>query len=391
MSLSSKLKQVVESLDLDLEERVVLTEAATGPYVVTPVLAALGGARVYAYTRATQYGTVADVVDATMSLTRALDIDEGRLSIIDSLPEDIIAKSDVITNSGHLRPLDKSVIRYAKSEAIIPLMYEAWELRAEDLDLDYIKSRGIRVVATNERHPDVDVFSYLGELAVRQIHLAGLSLTRNRFMLYCNNPFGPYLARTIGALCAELIVVDDKNDPSAYAGSSITWAGNLEQLKDQLPRTDIAGIILAAYPFDQEWIGTDGIIHPQFVCDNFPGAVVLRFAGHVDESSLTTSRDRVLPEECADRSHGVSAQRARTRSGHPTPGRKLEGGRGGPGRRQHVPRHPDLGVAMTQVPDTGDWPLRHSLRCRLCGGQQRPLPSRGHHHRERVRRVRRGR
>ena len=43
---------------------------------------------------------------------------------------------------------------------------------------------------------EVDVFSYLGELAVRQIHLAGLSLTRNRFVLYCNNPFGPYLART---------------------------------------------------------------------------------------------------------------------------------------------------------------------------------------------------
>jgi hypothetical protein len=171
--------------------------------------------------------------------------------------------------------------------AIVSLMYEGWEFRAEDLDLDYIKARGIRVAATNERHPEVDVFSYLGELAVRQIHLAGLSLARNRFVLYCNNPFGPYLARTLGALCTELIVVDDNDDPTPYADSRITWAGNLEQLKDQLPRTDIAGIVLAAYPFDQEWIGIDGMIHPQYISDNFPGAVLLRFAGHVDEASLS--------------------------------------------------------------------------------------------------------
>ena len=32
---------------------------------------------------------------------------------------------------------------------------------------------------------------------------------------------------------------------------------------------------------------TDGLIHPQFVSDNFPGAVLLRFAGHVGESSLS--------------------------------------------------------------------------------------------------------
>jgi hypothetical protein len=175
-------------------------------------------------------------------------------------------------------------------------MYEAWEWRAHDLNLAYFKSRGIRVVATNERHPDVDVFSYLGELAVRQIHLAGLSLTRNTFILYCNNPFGPYLARTLAALCGELIVVDDNANPRAYEGPTITWVGNLDQLKEQLPRTDVAGIILASYPFEREWIGTAGPIQPQFISDNFPGAVVLRFAGHVDEPALSRLGIRYYPD-----------------------------------------------------------------------------------------------
>ena len=81
-----------------------------------------------------------------------------------------------------------------------------------------------------------------------------------------------------------MIVVDDNDDPTPYAGSRITWAGNLEQLKDQLPRpTSLASS--SPRTFDQEWIGTDGLIHPQFV--SAPWAVLLRFAGHVDESSLS--------------------------------------------------------------------------------------------------------
>src|SRR5262249_30675931 len=53
---------------LRLERRTVLTEAASGAYVVTPVLAALAGARVQAFTRTTPYGTFDEVVAATRAL-----------------------------------------------------------------------------------------------------------------------------------------------------------------------------------------------------------------------------------------------------------------------------------------------------------------------------------
>ena len=47
----------IERCELDLSGRVVLTEAATGAYAVTPVLAALAGAQVYALAAATRYAT----------------------------------------------------------------------------------------------------------------------------------------------------------------------------------------------------------------------------------------------------------------------------------------------------------------------------------------------
>ena len=78
-------------------------------------------------------------------------------------------------------------------------MFESWEWRGGDLDLEYLRSRNIRVVATNERHPDVDVFGYLGEMAVQLTHQAGQALHNNRLVVVTNNPFGPYLARTLSS------------------------------------------------------------------------------------------------------------------------------------------------------------------------------------------------
>ena len=72
--LVGKVLRAVAELELDLGGRVVVTEAATGAYVVTPVLAALAGAEVHACARATRHGTVAEVVRQTHALLRALDL-----------------------------------------------------------------------------------------------------------------------------------------------------------------------------------------------------------------------------------------------------------------------------------------------------------------------------
>jgi hypothetical protein len=58
------------------------------------------------------------------------------------------------------------MISWMKPTAVIPLMFEAWEFRPSDLELAAAQQRGILVAGTNERHPDVDVFSFLGIMAV---------------------------------------------------------------------------------------------------------------------------------------------------------------------------------------------------------------------------------
>src|SRR6476646_2861321 len=56
----------VADMRIDLDDAVVVTEAATGAYAITPVIAALAGARrVYGFTRSTSHGSAEEVVRQT--------------------------------------------------------------------------------------------------------------------------------------------------------------------------------------------------------------------------------------------------------------------------------------------------------------------------------------
>jgi hypothetical protein len=195
--LIDKLFKRVEALGLNLQGKTVLTEAASGAYVVTPLLAAIAGAKVYAFTRTTRYGTVDEIFTNTRKLISQCTCRELDITLIDELTPDIIAEADVITNSGHLRPLNEEKLKYAKDSVVIPLMYEAWEWRDADMDLNYIRKRGFNIGATNERHPEVDVFNYLGDMALKQFFDAGITPYKNKFILICNNDFGPHIAKVV--------------------------------------------------------------------------------------------------------------------------------------------------------------------------------------------------
>jgi hypothetical protein len=187
------MRAAIARCDLDLAGRVVLTEAASGAYVTTPVLAAMAGAaHVFALARDSRFGSAADVTEQTMGLARLAGVHE-RVEVIGEKSPDVVAQADIVTNSGHIRPIDAGMIGLMKPSAVIPLMYETWELREADVDLAACRRRGIRCAGTNETHPAVDVFPYLGMLAVKLLHDAGVAVYASRILVLCNNLFGPYI------------------------------------------------------------------------------------------------------------------------------------------------------------------------------------------------------
>ena len=303
--LGTKLQAVVDGLALDLRERVVLTEAATGPYVVTALLAAVAGAEVHAFARDTRYGTAEQAIDATRRAGLGLGL-RHELSYLRALTPEVIASADVITNSGQLRPLDESLLRHAKDSAVIPLMYEAWEWREGDLDLAYARSRGLAVGATNERHPAVDVFGYLGDLALKQLFDAGVTPYRNRFVLVTNNDFGPYIARVLAAVCDGLAVVAPDSQRGGYDGvRGVEWVGGFPRVRLPAGYRGAEAVVFTAYPFDQAWIGEGGPVDVAALAAELEHPFVLRYAGDVDVPALEAHGVRYFPAEVPSGHMGV--------------------------------------------------------------------------------------
>lgn len=293
--LIDKLFKRVQALDLNLKGKVVLTEAASGAYVVTPLLAAIAGAKVYAFTRTTRYGTVEEIIANTKRVINEYPDWHPDITFIDELIPEIIAQADIITNSGHLRPLTKEKLSYAKDSVVIPTMYESWEWRDADMDINYIRQRGFKVGATNERHPDVDVFNYLGDMAIKQIFDAGLCPYKNKFVLICNNDFGPFIAKVVARLCDGLAVIDNNENKDKYNFDNVKWIGNFPEVKIPAEYKDAEAVIFTAYPFTDNWMGDDTPISIEQIRSEFKDPFILRYCGDIDEAVMSKEGIKYFP------------------------------------------------------------------------------------------------
>lgn len=280
--LAALVRDAVAESSLDLTGRTVVTEAATGAYVVTPVIAALAGAdRVIAVTRPTRHGSVADVRAATDELAGLLGV-SGVVEVVDALTAEHLGAADVVTNSGHVRPIDAHMAAQLRTSAVVPLMYESWELaaRAADVDIVALAGRGIAFAGTNERHPHVDVFSYLGMMATFQLAEAGVAVYRSRIGLVCDNEFAPYIVRGL-----------------AGAGADVVVAATLQEL----PATDrFDAVVVSRTPQDTDVLdATDA----REVARRWPGAPVLQYWGDIDRAALADAGVGVWPTQAPPRGH----------------------------------------------------------------------------------------
>ena len=185
---SSLLSELIETFQLDLHGLRLFTEAASGPYVYTSVLSALSGAeKVFAITSDSKYGKKEDVRRNTLEVARRFSVDD-RIDVIFDKTEEILGQCDIITNSGFVRPIDENMISWMKPTAVVPLMWETWEYRRSDLDLEACGKNEILVMGTNEHEPPCNMAPYSGFLAVKLIFEMGLEGHKSRIILLGSQP-----------------------------------------------------------------------------------------------------------------------------------------------------------------------------------------------------------
>lgn len=275
------MRDSVERCKLDLRGLVVLTEAATGAYAVTPVLCAMAGARkVAAVTAPSRFGSVTEVSTQTMELAELARVGSV-IEIVTEKSKERVEQADIITNSGHVRPIDARMISWLKPTAVISLMYEAWELRPMDVDLAACRERKILVGGVNERHPAVDVFSYLGMMASKLLMDAGVAVRLSRILLVCDCPFRESLQSGLASAGAAVDTVEDLSSLSGLKGF-------------------YDAILVALRPQSKLEVPRDGY---DALKARWPGVVVAQFIGDIDRDAFAAAGVHVWPSHSPPSGH----------------------------------------------------------------------------------------
>ena len=138
------IKQYNEILNFNLKGYTILTEVGSNHYLYSPIIPLLCGAdHVFAFIKDTKFGKAADIRQQCIEIANFLGL-TNKLTIGENNFEyEWLTKSDIVTNSGMLRPIDKKKLSYFKKGSVIPLMFEAWEFRDSDLDIAECKKLGI--------------------------------------------------------------------------------------------------------------------------------------------------------------------------------------------------------------------------------------------------------
>lgn len=293
------ITEAIEIHKLDLSHLVVLTEGAANYHGTSPVIAALAGSpRVYALVRdprerltAERYGRRLAQWGQSHCRIEAVTIKRPR----------IVSEADIVTNTGPVRPIDARMVSMMKNTAVVPLMYESWERRDEDVDIEACRARGIVVVGTDEQR--AGVLKYIGVMSVRQLLSAGIEIVGCRIIVRATNKFGLHVIRALSRLGAEVIAVCSLSS-SAVSQAGARRAGS--SLRDRTAMRFLRGadaLVVVTNPEDAVVVGAGGEATGATLRRLSPEITVVQFTGLIDRANLWKAGIAFVPTSDPGRGH----------------------------------------------------------------------------------------
>jgi len=278
------IKEAIKTFNLDLSGLIILTEAATGYYVLTPLIAALAGAeKVYGLTRDSRYGNALLVEEQTLAIAQRWSVSH-KIEVLFSREDERISYADVVTNLGFVRPLDDSLLRRLKKTAVIPLMFETWEFRSEDLDLKTCRELDIPVLGMNENHPDLEIFKYVGHLALKLLFEIDIEVIKSRILVIGGGEFGKAVRISLQAAGATVYCV---NGEAFYKSKQ----------EHILRKCD--AVVVVEHQFRGVLLGQSGQMTARELKSLNSGIALIHIAGNIDQKNLEDENLMFVPSRIA--------------------------------------------------------------------------------------------
>ncbi|WP_102795714.1 hypothetical protein [Bowmanella denitrificans] len=277
-----KCQRLIDKLSLNLDNQVVLTECASGGYLYTPIMALLAGAKgVVAYGKTTRFGSFDDNAKLLVDIATKLGLAD-RLVVTDSIAK-VMALADTVdfvTNSGMLRPITPELMSRFKPGAFISLMWEPWEFRPGDIDIEYCQENQIPIVGVNEFGKLLSMENYPFFLFTKAAHHMNSMIANESIALFGGFLTGNLIHEKLNALGIEHIwFTPDGSDGSLSFSEA---RGLLE--KDVL---DI--VVFAEHLVNTVLVGHRAPLTFQELKAHFPELKVIHICGAIDSEELMAS------------------------------------------------------------------------------------------------------
>ena len=181
--------QMIDSLSLDLSNMTVLTEAGSGAFIVTPIIAVMAGAsKVFVIIKDSIYGSKTDIIEYLNNLINLLEIKNNTIEIVDDVFS-IADKVNIVTNLGFVRPIKENLISKLPKDSAISLMYETWEVRNSDIDFEACNKYSIPFLGTRETDNRLKIFYYVGLLALKLLFEAEIEVFESNILIVSSGQF----------------------------------------------------------------------------------------------------------------------------------------------------------------------------------------------------------
>ena len=280
------INENITLFDLNLSGLIVLTESANRYYNLTSIIAALSGAKkVFAITNDSRFATAEKVKNELNLLMKDVGV-ENVIEIITEKSPEVISQADIITNLGFVRPIDKAMVHYMKETAAIPIMFEAWEFRNEDVDLKACQRKGIPVLGTNEMVKEIDMFKFSGPLCLKQLLGMDLEIIDCKFVVVGDGVFAINIIKTLSALGANVWSIGLNSHEKIKKCGANKAGNNLKESETRVNIKDADALIVASFPSKKIIVGDGGEITAEDLLTLSEGISVIQFFGEIDRISL---------------------------------------------------------------------------------------------------------
>jgi hypothetical protein len=280
------IRSAIETLNADFSGLTVLTEVGSNHYLLTPLIAAMGDAdKVLVLTRDSRYARADVIVRKLEDLAKAWALDH-RIVVLSSRGDRRISDADVVTNLGFVRPIDREMIDRLKPTAAIPLMWETWEYREADLDLQYCRLKGMPVLGTDEGHPFLRTIAYVGACAAKALFAAGIEIFGSQVVILGGGPFANSCITMLEAMGAAVSHVN-VNARDGFA----------DQLAAASRGAD--ALVVAEHHDRRQLIGGEGGLPPERLVRGSEAPLIVHVCGEMDPSQFEALGLSVYPSSVA--------------------------------------------------------------------------------------------